>query len=120
MVLVNITHFRPETEAEYIMEPLLALKPIQHIKKEMAWANMTDASEAISKPVGLGSQISCGLQKFSAEKFEKALESWTKLVEEYPNASGRLILFGWNAPPQLRIFPVDNSAWSHRDCGVWK
>jgi len=117
MIMVNITHFRPESEAAAIMAPLLALKPIKKIKKEIAWENMTDATEALSKPGGQKALISCGLQKFEAKKFKKCLDTWMELVEEYPNAKGSFFMFNWLSTEVMR--GVKGSAFTHRDCPVW-
>lgn len=78
--MVNTVHFRPEEEADRVVAPILALKPVKQIKNVIGFANITDAAEALNKQGGLKTQISCGMQKFSSEKFEGGLESFTNLV----------------------------------------
>jgi len=69
---------------------------------------------------GLKTQISCGLQKFSAKKFEQSLEAFTKLVDEHPSASGSFFMSNWYGNEGLQRVPEESSAYSHLDCGVWR
>jgi hypothetical protein len=119
MVLVNTMHFRPEEEADKIAAPLLALKPVQQIKKTINFANITDAAEALNKQGGLKSQISCGMRTFDAKKFENSLHSFTRLLEEHPSTSGSFIMYNYYSPKEMMKRP-ESSAYSHRDCGVWR
>jgi hypothetical protein len=119
MVMVNTVHFRSEEEADQVVAPLLALKPIKQIKNVIGFANITDAAEALNKQGGLKTQISCGMQKFSAEKFEGGLKSFRKLVEEHPSASGSFFMYNWCSTEAMLKRP-ESSAYSHRDVGVWK
>ncbi|KAH8594653.1 hypothetical protein B0O99DRAFT_687431 [Bisporella sp. PMI_857] len=119
LILVNTMHFRPEEEADEIVAPLLALQPTQKIKKAIGFANITDASQAINEPGGFKAQISCGMQKFDAQKFKECLKSFTNLVEEHPSASGSFLMTSWYSTKAMRQLPDDSSSYSHRDCGVW-
>lgn len=118
VVMVNTMHFRPEAEADKVVAPLLALKPIKQVKNTIDFANITDAAEALNKQGGLKTQISCGMKTFSAKKFEAGLESFTKLVEEYPSASGSLFMYNWYSTEAMMKRP-ESSAYSHRDVGTW-
>jgi hypothetical protein len=119
MILVNMMNFRPEEEAEKIIAPLLALKPVQQIRKVIGFASITDAAEPLNKQGGLKTQISCGLQKFSARKFELSLDAFTKLVDEHPSASGSFFMSNWYSTEAMKKLPDMSAAYSHRDCGVW-
>jgi hypothetical protein len=119
MILVNTMHFRPEEEADRIVAPLLALKPVQQMKKTIGFENMTDAAEAFNKQGGFKAQISCGMQKFSARKFEQSLNSFGTLLDENPSTSGSFIMYNYYSPKQMMTRP-ESSPYSHRDCGVWR
>lgn len=120
MVIVSITHFRPEPEAEKVMAPLLALNPVQNVKKNVECGNITDPNEALSKQGGLKTFTSCGLQKFDGKQFVECLERWKKLVDQAPGAAGTRIMFGWYSNEVLKSIPEESTSWSHRDCPVWK
>jgi len=93
MILVNIMNFRPKSEADAIVAPLLALKPVQKTTKTIAFVNITDAAEALNKQSGFKTQISCGMRNFDESILEKGLESWTKLVDEHPSASSSFFMY---------------------------
>jgi hypothetical protein len=113
-------HFRPGAEADTFVAPLLALNPVQKIRKEIDFVNITDAAEALNVQGGLKAQISCGMQTFAPEKFEKTLHSFSELVERYPSAAGCGFMFNWYATQAMREREGEGSAYSHRDCGVWR
>jgi hypothetical protein len=119
--MVNITHFRPSSEAEVIMAPLLALNPVQNIKKTVEWGSITDSSDAFSKHGGLNTIVSCGLQRFDGKQFIVSLERWKKMVDEAPRAKRSLFMFTWfsNQNEMFKRIVDESSAWSHRDCAVW-
>ena len=102
------------------MAPILAANPVQQIKKSIGFSNITDTADATNAKTGFKSQISCGLQIFKASQFERALHSWTKLVEECPGASGSLYAFNWTGIGAMKKIPEGGSAWTHRDCPVWR
>ncbi len=119
MIMVSVTHFRPEAEAEEFMAPFVALKPVQNIRKVVGWGNITDPTDALSKQGGLRALVSCGLQKFDGKKFIYALDSWQKLVDEAPGAAGTMTMFGWYSNEVLKKIPEESTPWSHRDCPIW-
>ncbi|KAF8850675.1 FAD-binding domain-containing protein [Acephala macrosclerotiorum] len=119
MLIVSITHFRPESEAEKVMAPLVALNPTQNIKREVFWASITDASDSLSKHGGYNTLVSCGLQRFDGKQFEQSLESWTKMIEEVLGVARTMMMFGWYSNEVLKSIPEGSTAWSHRDCPVW-
>lgn len=119
MIIVNITHFRPLAEAETIMAPLLSHSPIQSIQKTIAWENITDSSDAISKHGGLNTIVSCGLQKFDGKQFIEALATWEKMVEKAPGTSRSMFMFTFYSNEYVKTIPDESSAWSHRDTPVW-
>lgn len=82
MIMVNLTHFRPEGEAAMIMSPLLALSPLQQIKKVVPWGNMTDSADMLAGHGGIKTLHSCGMKEFDGKKFEKSLELWERMQRE--------------------------------------
>lgn len=120
MIIAGMTHFRPEEEAEKIMAPLLALGPLQQIKKPVPWGNMTDAADALAVHGGMKSLISCGLKSFDGKKFETTLYLWNKLEKEVPDAKGCVFMYTWFSTEAAQKIPAKSSAWSHRDMGVWR
>ena len=120
MILVNIMNFRPKSEADAIVAPLLALNPVQKITKTIGFVNITDAAEALNKQKGFKTQISCGMQKFDGNILEKGLESWTKLVDEHPNASSSFFMYNLYSTGGMMKFGEESSSYSHRDCAVWR
>lgn len=117
-MIVNTTHFRPEEEADRVVAPLLALKPIKQFKATIGFANVTDAGEALNKQSGFKYLNSCGMQTFKARKFEDSLDSFTKLIEEHPTARGSFFMHNWYSTKAIMERP-ESSAYSHRDIGVW-
>jgi hypothetical protein len=120
MIMVGIMHFRPEDEAQKVMAPLLAIGPIQEIKKPIPWANITDSADAFAAHGGIKTLISCGMKNFDGKKFEKSVELWEKLAQEVPGATGSYFLFMWFSLDAVKRVPVESSAWTHRDMGVWR
>jgi hypothetical protein len=120
MIMVGIMHFVPEAEAKKVMAPLLALNPLQQIKKPVPWGNITDSAEALASHGGIKSLISCGMKSFEGKKFEKSLELWEKLAKEVPGANGCYFLTMWFSLEAVERVPAKSTAWSHRDMGVWK
>jgi hypothetical protein len=82
MIMVNLTHFRPEDEAAQIMAPLLALDPLQQIKKLVPWGNMTDSTDMLSGHGGMKTLHSCGMKEFDGKVFEKSLQLWERMQSE--------------------------------------
>lgn len=119
--MINITHFRPSSEAEIIMAPLLALNPVPNIKKTVECGNVTDSSDAFNKHGGLNTIVSCGLQRFDGRQFIESLEQWKKMVDEALGAKRSMFMFTWfsNQNEVFKRIEDESSAWSHRDCAVW-
>jgi len=117
--MISLTHFRSITEAQTIMQPLLSLSPINSICKVIQWANITDAGDALSKPGGYKSQVTCGIQTFSAAQFIALLSTWKALVAEHPDASGSFFMYTFYSTEGVNRFAEMSSAWSHRDIGIW-
>ncbi|KUJ14527.1 FAD-binding domain-containing protein [Mollisia scopiformis] len=118
MLMVSVTNLRPEAEAEKFMAPLIALKPVQNIKKTVEFGNITDPSDVFGKP-GLNTLLSCGLQRFDGKQFIEALDKWKKLVEEAPGAARTVFMFTWYSNEILKTIPEETTPWSHRDCPIW-
>lgn len=97
------------------MQPLLAIKPINQIKKLIPFGNLTDAGEALMVKGGLKSIHSCGLQIFDAEKFVRCLDAWNGLTDEHPGAGRSFFMFNWFSTEGCGKFAQESSAWSHRD-----
>lgn len=117
--MVSVNHFKPEAEAEKFMAPLIALNPIQSIKKTVNWGNITASGDPFSKHGGLNAIVSCGLQKFDGKQFIEALRVWQNLADEVPGAAKTMLLFGWYSTEVLKSIPEESTSWSHRDCPVW-
>lgn len=77
------------------MKPLLAANPVAQMKRPIAFSNLTDSADKIDKKGGFKSVVSCGLNGFDPEKFEKCLDSWTGLVDEHPEAASTFFMFLW-------------------------
>ena len=120
MIIAGMMHFRPEEEAEKIMAPLLALGPLQQIKKRVPWGNITDGGDAVAAHGGLKSFISCGLKEFDGKKFEKTLDLWNKLEKDVPDTNGCVFMHLWFSTEIAQRLPAESSAWSHRDIGAWR
>ena len=112
-------HFLPETEAEKIMAPLLALGPVQQMKKVLPWGNMTDSGDIFAAHGGFKTLHSCGMKEFDAGKFEKSLDLWEKIDKEIPGVSCTFIT-NWFSLDAMKKGGLMGSAWSHRDVGIWK
>lgn len=122
MILVSTMHFRPGSEADAVVAPLLALNPVQKFRKEIDFINITDAADAFNTQGGFKVQISCGMQTFAVEKFERALAVFEDLAENWPSAAQSALFFNWasNQATTDREVPSGGSAYSHRDCRVWR
>jgi hypothetical protein len=120
MIMVGLVHLIPENEAEKVMAPLLAINPLQQIKKPITWRNITDSADALAAHGGMKSLVSCGMKNFDGKKFEKSLELWIKPAEDVPGTEGCSFIFMWFSLDAVKRFPVGSSAWSHRDMGVWR
>jgi len=120
MILVKTMHLRSEEEAKRIVEPLLALKPVHQVKQIVGFAEITDATDTMFTQGGLKAQISCGLQRFDGKKFEHSLQSFTELLEEHPGTSGSFFMMNWWSTDGMRRVSDKSSAYSHRDCRVWR
>ena len=118
--MVNLVHFRPEEEAEQIMAPLLALDPVQQMKKVLPWGNMTDSADMLAVHGGFKTLHSCGMKGFDAATFEKSLELWEKIDKEIPGAKGCTFIMNWFSLDVMKKKGQTGSAWSHRDVGLWK
>ena len=118
-IMVSIMHFRPEDEAEKIMAPLLALNPVQQIKKVVPWGNMTDSADMLAGHGGMKTLHSCGMKEFDGKKFEKSLELWEQIDKEVPGVKGCTFMMNWFALDAVKK-KEGSSAWTHRDMGVWR
>jgi hypothetical protein len=119
MIMVSLTHFRPLSEIDAIIQPLLSLKPINQIRKTNPWSNITDSGEGLSKAGGYKTQVTCGLQRFSAAQFVSLLTVWKKLVTGNPSANGSLFMYTFYSTDGVKKQAEESSAWSHRDIGIW-
>lgn len=117
-IMVGITRFRPSAEIGEVMKPFLGLSPIPVIEKELEWKDMTTVTDGlpISQPGGLKSTVSCGLQKFSSEKFAASLTWLEEVIEKFPAAKGSLAIWTWSGTKNTQD---ESSAWSHGDVAVW-
>lgn len=119
MLVVSTKHFRPEEEAERVLESLVALQPIQTFRKFIDFSKSTDGSDASNKPGGLRTMFSCGLQEFKPEKLIVGAKMWTEMVEKWPSTAGSIFIFDWMSTSGMKEFEGDGSAYSHRDCPTW-
>lgn len=102
------------------MGPLLAINPVNQIKKTIPFASLTDSAETLMKKGGLKGVVSCGLQTFEASMFERCLEAWTRLVEGHPDAVSSFFMFIWASTEKMKKLGDQLSSYSHRDCAVWR
>lgn len=116
--MASLVHLRPESDAEKIMAPLLALDPVQQIKKALQWGNTTDSVNMLAHHSGFKTLHSCGMKEVDGKTFEKSLDLWERKSQE---GSGRERMYLFDGLVLGRGDEEEcNSAWSHRDIGVWK
>jgi len=120
VIMVNLMHFLPEDKADKIMAPILALGPVQQMKKILPWGNMTDSTDMLAVHGGFKTLHSCGMKEFSVEKFEKSLDLWNKIDKDIPGAKGCTFIMNWFSLDAMKKKGLAGSAWSHRDVGLWK
>ncbi|KAK0111780.1 hypothetical protein ONS96_001049 [Cadophora gregata f. sp. sojae] len=119
VIVVSITHFRSEAEAEKIMQLLTSINPVAQMKRAIEFSNLTDSADKIDKKGGFKSNISCGLKTFEPEVLQNALASWTGLVDGHPDAASTFFMFIWASKEGMEKFGDESSAYSHRDIGSW-
>jgi len=120
VIVVSVTHFRSEAEAEKVMKPLLDVNPVAQMKRPIDFSNLTDSADKIDKKGGLKSNVSCGLKTFKPEYIENALAAWIKLVDEHPDAASTFFMFIWASKEAMNTVGDQSSAYTHRDIGSWR
>ncbi|KAH7386573.1 hypothetical protein BKA64DRAFT_646120 [Cadophora sp. MPI-SDFR-AT-0126] len=119
VIVVSVTHFCSQAEAEKVMKPLLDINPVAQMKRPIEFSNLTDAADKIDKKGGFKSNVSCGLKTFEPENLEDALSAWTGLVDGHPDAVSTFFMFTWASKEAMKKFGDESSSYSHRDIGSW-
>ena len=120
MIVVSVTHFRSEAEAENIMKPLLDANPVAQMKRPIEFSNLTDSADKIDKKGGYKSNVSCGLKTFKPEYLQNALAAWMRLVDGYSDAASTFFMFIWASREAMKTLGEESSAYTHRDIGSWR
>lgn len=120
MIVVSVTHFRSEAEAEKMMKPLLDVNPVAQMKRPVEFSNLTDSTDKIDKKGGFKSNVSCGLKTFKPEYLENALAAWMRLVDGHSDAASTFFMFIWASKEAMKSFGDESSAYTHRDIGTWR
>lgn len=121
ILVIDVSYYGSSIDAETFFKALSFLKPIAWTTGRTPYLNINDGNSPYNVKGGFKDFLLSGLPRLENDRngWQGVLETYTLLLKEAPDATSTAYAFEWSGGKLVNHNTPPDTAWSHRNVGVW-